>query len=260
MRKKPILIVVAALGLVFSGCVAYSTAEEIAPSSYVPADEALAAGEKLFAQRTDLEKAVSAVKTLAKARDPENRDYKLEWKFARYSYFVGSRKETPDALAETVLKKGIEGARIARRMNPNKPDGHFWYAAILGEQSKRSPVTVGVVSVKKIREAMERVIEIDPLYEGASAHDALGQLEMGSRGLAGGSVEKAIKHFEKALALDSNNTYTHLHIGEAYLAADRDADAKRHLENVLKIEPKKGYEAEHKETVEQAKKLLKTKF
>ena len=58
-------------------------------------------------------------------------------------------------------------------------------------------MTVGVVSVKKIRKAMNRVIEIDPNYQGASAYDGLGQLEMRTRGLTGGSAEKAVEYFEK---------------------------------------------------------------
>ena len=107
---------------------------------------------------------------------------------------------------------------------------------------------------------MGKVIEIDPAFQGASAYNALGQLEMGSRGLAGGSIEKAIEYFEKALEVDSNNSYTHLHIGEAYLAAGRKSDARRHLEQVLKMKASEGYEAEHAESVNAVKKLLETKF
>ena len=70
-------------------------------------------------------------RTRQQARDLDNRNYEVEWKYARMSYFLGSRKNTPEEESEKVLKKGLSAAKIAKRIEPNKPDGHFWYAAIL---------------------------------------------------------------------------------------------------------------------------------
>ena len=107
---------------------------------------------------------------------------------------------------------------------------------------------------------MNTVIKIDPMYQSASAFDALGQLEMKTRSIAGGSVEKAIEFFEKALELDDDNSYTHLHIGEAYLAAGRKPEAKKHLQRVLSMKANPEYVAEHAESAKDARKLLETKF
>src|SRR5688500_900780 len=45
--------------------------------------------EALFAERSDIEKLREAVKTLGAARNPDQRNYEVEWKFAKYSYFLG---------------------------------------------------------------------------------------------------------------------------------------------------------------------------
>lgn len=260
MKKLLLLTALLSFGLVFTGCIGQSVAEAEPAAPRADTGQTLIDGEKLFRNRIDIGDAKRAVATLAAARDPENRNFELEWKFARYSYFVGSRKNLDDSEAETYLKAGITAANIAKRLKPESPEGHFWYAAILGEQSKRSPVTVGTISLDKIRTAMNKVIEIDPQYQGASAYDALGQLEMGSRGLAGGSVEKAIGHFEKALEVDSDNSYTRLHLGEAYWAAGRKEDARTQLQMVLSMKTTPGFEAEHAECKKDAQKLLDTKF
>ena len=63
-------------------------------------------------------------------------------------------------------------------MEPDKPDGYFWYGANLGELARRSPITVGIKSVADIQQAMNKVIEIDPGYQKASAYDALAQIEL----------------------------------------------------------------------------------
>ncbi len=230
------------------------------PAVVADPTNALKEADKLFKDRGDLEKAREAIKVLRKARNIEKRNFEVEWKFARYSYFLGSRLNIDDEESEKVLKPALEAARIASRMEPDKPDGYFWYAAILGEQSRRSPVTVGVISVKKIKESMNKVIEIDPEYQGASAYDGLGQVELATRGLAGGSTEKALEYFHKALELNSNNSYIRLHLGQAYLVLNKDAEAKKHLEYVMNMKPNPDFLPEYEETRMEAEKLLDQKF
>lgn len=241
----------------FAGCAAISIAEdENTGFTGPPAEIALSTASEFYKKRGETEYARKAVKALEASRNAANRTFEVEWTFAQYSYFLGSRKDVKNQEAEAVLKKGLAAALIAKRMKPERPEGHFWYAAILGQQSKRSPVMVGVVSVDKIREAMNKVIEIDPEYQGASAYDGLGQLEMGTRGLAGGSVVKAIEYFEKAKELDADNAYTRLHLGEAYLANGNKAQGIKQLKYVLDMTPNPDYIPEYEEAASEAKALL----
>ena len=166
--------------------------------------EAKSNAEMLFAQRKDLSKLRDAIGMLSKARNPDSRDFEVEWKFARYNYFLG-RHTSDEKEAEAVFNIGKDAAKIASNMEPQKPDGHFWFAANLGEICKKSPITVGLRSVGDVQESMKKVIELQPDYQGASAYDGLAQIELGTR-LKGGSAEKAVEYLEKALSIENNNT------------------------------------------------------
>lgn len=221
-------------------------------------NRALLESEGRFKQRENLDNLRSAIKELASVRDPNTRNYQVEWTYAKYNYFLG--KFSPDETeAEEVLEDGRDAGKIASRMEPQKPDGYFWYAANLGELSKRSPITVGLKSVDDIKESMNKVIEIQPDYQGASAYDALAQVELATR-LKGGDAQKAVEFLEKGRDIAPDNTNIRLHLAEAYLAVKRDADARKQLDHILQMKPNPDYMPEYNECVEKAKALIKSNF
>jgi tetratricopeptide (TPR) repeat protein len=253
-------ITIAAILFGLSGCATRADSEPIVAAP--DADkirESVSTADALFRERANVDKLREAVKLLAGLRNPDVRNYEVEWKFAKFSYFLGRQIETENE-RESVFQEGEKAGRIASRIESEKPEGHFWYAANLGERAKISPVTVGVKSVDDIREAMNKVIAVDPTYQSASAFDALAQIELQTAGMMGGKPEKAVELIEKGLAIAKNNSYLHLRHGEALLATGNKAEAKKSLEQVLKITPDPEYLIEFKETSDKAKKLLETKF
>lgn len=221
--------------------------------------ESVAAAEKLFGDRTDIEMLRLSVKTLADARNPNQRNYEVEWKFAKYSYFLGKAEQTEKDAIEA-FEKGRDAGRIASRIESDKADGHFWFAANLGELSRISPITVGIKSVDDLRESLNTVIAIEPNYQNGSAYDALGQLEMATRTLKGGTNEKAIEYYEKGVELSPDNANLRLHLAEAYLAAKKDGDAKKQLNALFALTPNPLYVAEHKVAVDKGKALMSKNF
>ncbi len=253
------LITIGIISILLASC--SSKVETVEPTAQTNDNliaETVAQTDKLCQKHEDLSKMRECVNSLARVRNPDKRSYEVEWKFAKYNYFLGSLIEK-DEESEKFLEDGEEAGKIASRVEPNKPDGYFWYGANLGELAKRSPLTKGLTSVDDIRTAMNKVVEIQPDYQGASAYDALAQIEL-STGLVGGKPEKAVEYLEKAIALESDNSYLRLHLGQAYLAVNRKEDAKKQLEYVLNMKPNPDFLPEHNESVEEAKKLLKTRF
>ena len=258
-RNLYILITIVITSYLHTAC-SQGSANEIAATE-ASAEEITAArmeAEQLFAQRSDLGKLREAISAISKIRNPNKRDYVVEWTFARYNYFLG-RHSNDDPESEKAFTVGRDATRIAMNVDPARPEGHFWYGANLGELCKRSPVTVGIRYVNDVREAMKRVIEIDPGYQGASAFDVLGQIELATR-IKDGSAEKAVEYLEKGLEYEKQNSSLHLHLAEAYRALRKDDEARRQLEIVLKMRPAPDYLPEHRETVAAARKLLETKF
>jgi tetratricopeptide (TPR) repeat protein len=229
--------------------------ENVTPESI---SKALTDAESLFKEREDLDKLRSAVKLMTAVRDPDNRNYQVEWTFAKYSYFLGKFSTNEEESSEA-LEDGRDAGKIASRMEPQKPDGYFWYAANLGELSKRSPITIGLRAVDDIKESMNKVLEIQHDYQGASAYDALAQVELATR-VKGGDAKKAVELLEKGLQLAPHNTNIRLHLGEAYLAVKRDADARKQLDQLLAMKPDPEYMPEYRECIDKAKKLIQTNF
>lgn len=259
MSKLIISLLLAVSISFFVSCSEHTLAEsENKQKDAVPVAELVRESDTLFSQRTDISKLKSAVQTLARARNADQRDFEVEWRFAKFNYFLG-KQITDEKEADKVLKDGYTAGLIASRIEPNKPEGYFWAGANLGEQAKRSPVTVGLKSKDEIRQLMNKVIEIQPNYQGASAFDALAQLELATS-LFGGKAEKAVEYLEKALQYEKENSYIRLHLAEAYLAVQKKSEAKRELEFILKMKPNPEYQVEYQEVLEKAKKMLDTKF
>lgn len=245
--------------LVFAACANRSETEATENQSNAALiSENVSKADALAARHDDLKKLREAVKMLAAVRNPDGRNYEVEWKFARYSYFLG-KLTTDEKESERAFQDGESAGKIASRLEPNKPDGYFWYGANLGEQAKRSPLTKGLTSVADVRAAMSRVVEIEPSYQGASAFDVLAQIELAT-GLVGGKPEKAVEYLEKAVGLEKENAYVRLHLAQAYLAVNRKADARVQLEYLLKMKPNPEYMPEYEEATKEAKKLLDTRF
>jgi tetratricopeptide (TPR) repeat protein len=131
--------------------------------------------------------------------------------------------------------------------------------ANLGEKARQNPVT-GLASIAEIREAMNKVIALQPGYEGASAYDILAQIELQTDVIGGGSAAKAVEYLEKAITIEKNNSNLYLHLGEAYLATDKNAEGKKQLEHVLSMKPDPDHLVDHAAAVAEAKRVLENRF
>lgn len=261
MKKKSFYILVT---IVFTLCLQFSCTSRAklendpVPSVSASIPDTIIKAEGLFKQRADISNLREAVKVLASARTADQRSFEVEWKFSKYNYFLG-KQSTDEKESAAAFEKGKEAGLIASRVEPGKPDGYFWYGANLGELSRRSPITVGIKSVGDIQGAMNKVIEIQPNYQNAAAYDALAQIEMATS-LTGGKPEKAVELLEKGLEIEKDNTNLRLHLADAYLALNKDAEARKQLDTLLQMKPNPDYLIEYNEDVAKAKKMLETRF
>jgi adenylate cyclase len=117
--------------------------------------------------------------------------------------------------------KAIAAAERAIALNPNAANAYYYLGFVLINSGR---VEEGI---KLIEKAM-RLNPIPPTYY-------LQDLSVGYYLL--GRYEDAIEMNETALKRAPNNVFAHMHLAAAYSALGREQDARRHAEEVLRINP-----------------------
>src|SRR5437868_10307655 len=218
------------------------------------AADRIAEADVLYEQREDLIKARVAVAVLRQARTADYGNYEAAWKLARAAFYVAEHTDN-DSERDDMYREGMEAGKVAVQLQPNKPDGHFWLGAIYGSSAAHSTIA-SLSSVQDIKSEMETVLKLDESYQGYSAYLGLGRVYLQAPKILGGDSAKAIEYFEKGVKLNPKNTLMRVDLAKAYEAANRDAEAKKQIDIVMRATPDPGYLPEHKDAVEEAKKLL----
>jgi tetratricopeptide (TPR) repeat protein len=218
------------------------------------AADRMAEAEPLWDGREDLAKARSAVAALRQARTADYGNYEAAWKLARASFYVGDHTEN-DTERDNMFREGTEAGKAAVKLQPDKPDGHFWLGANFGGAAAHSTIA-NLSSFNDIKSQMEAVLKIDESYQGYSAYLGLGRLYLKAPRVFGGDTSKAIEYLEKGVKLSPKNTQMRYYLAEAYESSNRDGEAKKQIQELMAVTPDPQHTAEHKDAVEKAKKLL----
>jgi tetratricopeptide (TPR) repeat protein len=163
------------------------------------------------------------------ARTPQAFD--AAWKLARADFWLGGHS------AETEQRRfyetGIDAARKAIALQPNRPEGYFWLAANMGVMAESFGLRQGIKYRKPIKEALETVLRLDPGFQQGSADRALGRWYFKVPGLFGGSNKEAEAHLRRALTYNRSSTVTHYFLAEVLLDEGRKDEARSELQTVL---------------------------
>lgn len=155
-----------------------------------------------------------------------------------------------DAVAEKKRRAELALAYSQRAvaLNPNSAENVLSLAVCHGTLAVYSDTRTKIRYSRLVKEEAERALAIDPDYDWA--HHLLGRwhYEVASLGAAtrffvrliyGGlpdaSVDKAVAHLERAVALAPQTAPHHLELGFAYAAAGRVADARAAFERGLAL-------------------------
>src|SRR4030042_1860602 len=81
--------------------------------------------DDLYSERADLTKAKSALAKLEEALAAKEDGFSLYWRMSRLSYWIGDHTAGNDA-KKLIFQQGIEYAKRAVELGPDKPDGPLW--------------------------------------------------------------------------------------------------------------------------------------
>jgi tetratricopeptide (TPR) repeat protein len=210
--------------------------------------------DALYADRTNLTSARRAADFWSAALASNRRDFDSAWKLARADYWLGGHAGTSEQ--RSLYEKGIEAARRAIEIAPNKPEGHFWLAANMASLAESAGMRAGLKYRKPIKTELETVLGLDPAFLEGSADRALGRWYYLVPRLFGGSHKQAEEHLKAALKYKNDSRVTNYFLAELYVADGRVAEARAEIQKVLDAPPDPDWMPEDQEWKTKARQLL----
>jgi len=212
--------------------------------------------DALYADRANLASARRAADLWSAALTDNPRDFDSAWKLARADYWLGGHALKSEE--RSFYEKGMEAARRAIAIEPNRPEGHFWLAATMGDLAQSAGLGAGLKYRKPIKTELETVLRLDRAFLDGSADRALGRWYYRVPRLFGGSHKQAEEHLKAALKYKDASTVTHYFLAELYADDGRVADARAELQQVLDAPVDPEWAPEDQEWKIKARQLLTT--
>lgn len=212
--------------------------------------------DALYARRGDPAAARQAADLYLAHHRAAPQDFVGAWKLARAGYFLGT--QGPAAERRMWLETGMAAANDAVALNAARPEGHFWLAATMGALAESYGLRQGLKYRSRIKQALERVLAIDPGFMEGSADRALGRWYQKVPGLFGGSAAKAERHLRKSLTYSPRSTVSLFFLGELYQDQGRPAEAQRFFLQVLEAPEHPEFGPEDRAYKAQARERLRT--
>jgi tetratricopeptide (TPR) repeat protein len=232
MTRKSLIGILFVAGTVLVALPTLSKAQTPAPAG----SALIAESDALYVQRADLSKAKEGLTKLEQALAAKEDAYSVYWRMSRLCYWIGDHTSGNDA-KKPIFSNGIEYAKKAIGVDPNKPDGHFWLGVNYGVYGEAKGKLKSLSLVKPIKEEMRRVIEMNPAYDNGGADRVLGRVYHELPGIAGGSEKKSLEHLLKSIEYGPRVGLNLLYLADTYESLDRVEDARKALETIVNMEP-----------------------
>jgi tetratricopeptide (TPR) repeat protein len=218
----------------------------------------IAEGDALYTERAVPAKAQEAKAKYEAALATGGDAYGASWRLARISYWIGDHTANKD-MKKAILLQGIEHAKKAVELGPDQADGHFWLGVCYGVYGEAKGVLKSLSLVKPIKEAMRRVLEIDPAYDRGGADRVLGRVYHEVPKFAGGGEKKSLEHLLKSIEYGPRVGLNLLYLADTYISLDEIDKARETLETILTMEPYPDLLPETEEERAQARERLAKK-
>lgn len=222
------------------------------------ADELIAQADQLYLEMKDMATAEKARDLYLKAVQMADNDYEPFWKLSRIYYYIGANKESKKE-KKIIFSQGIYYAKRAVDLEPEKPDGYYWLGVNYGVYGEARGVLNSLFLVDDIKEAMNKVIELDRAYEDGGPDRVMGRVYFELPGFAGGSKKKSLEHLQKSLDYGPNDPLTRYYLADTYLGLKEVDKAREELDFILNMESDDRWVSGVNDCKKDAEEMLKKK-
>ncbi len=221
-------------------------------------EELIAQADELYNQMKDMATAKAALEKYRQALTSAENKYEAYWKIARILYFIGAHTEKKKE-KKTIFSQGIYNAKKAVALEPEKPDGYYWLGVNYGVYGEARGVLKSLFLVDDIKEAMNKVIELDRSYEDGGPDRVMGRVYFKLPGFAGGNKDKSLEHLKKSLEYGPEDALTRVYLADTLLKHKEIEKAREELEYVLNMEDDLRWILDIARSKKEAEELLKDK-
>lgn len=221
-------------------------------------EDLISQGDALYAEMKDMATAKEALAKYEQALLIAEDKYEVYWRLTRIIYYIGSRTESKKE-KKAIFTRGIYYGKKAAELEPEKSDGHYWLGVCYGVYGEAKGVLKSLALVKPIKQAMNKVIELDRGYEDGGADRVLGRVYHELPGFAGGSKKKSLEHLLKSKELGPEDPVTRVYLADTYLSLKEIDKAREELEYVLNMESDPRWVSGIEGQKEEARKMLQRK-
>ncbi len=181
----------------------------------------------------------------------DSMNYDANWQAARTLADLGKMMPNSQrAQRDTVYQEARAFAERAVRANSNGADGHYMVAVSIGRVALTMGARDRVRYSRVIRDEALRATELDPRHDGAlhvlgrwnaEIQRLPGITKFFARTFLGASIfsqaswDNSVNYFTQAININPQNIYHHLDLAEALIDADRQAEARPHLEEIAQL-------------------------
>jgi tetratricopeptide (TPR) repeat protein len=183
-------------------------------------------------------------------------DTDTAWKSAREDYGLGTNGPDTRDERRRQLEEGIAAARRAIAIAPERPEGFFWLAANMGSLADIFGRREGLRYRNDIRNALQKVLAIDPGYLHGAAERALGRWYANLPAAFGGNKRLAEEHLRKSLTYGPDSAISCEMLAEVLVDTGRRDEARRLIASALAAPVDPDWESEDGRFRTRARELL----
>ncbi|KAB8030803.1 tetratricopeptide repeat protein [Fluviispira multicolorata] len=155
---------------------------------------------------------------LIKSAPSTPKDFEIAWRIGRLVYYGGNFITSSNLTSENkvkIFKYGYSAGEIAKKLNPKRVEGFYWYAINLGSYGLEKGIFTALNNAKPGRDALIEAAKIDPKYHWAGPFRILGRYYQEVPGgiISFGDKKIAEEYFNKAIKTSPDYRLNTMYLG-----------------------------------------------
>lgn len=220
----------------------------------IPLSERVTQADDYYLGRQNPENVAKGLELLRADVADDANDFEAWWRIAKFVYYQARHTSGSDKLK--LLNDGVNAAKQAIALEPNRVEGHYWLGANYDLISEARGYWRGLLFLDDIREEMETANGLNRDYEQQGALVTIARLDFRAPFFKGGDKRLSIQLLKECLKRSPENSKAMLYLSDSYAAMGLRKDARRELENVLNLCPDPQFAPELAENQEAARARL----